>query len=175
MTYVSIAFFLRFLCRPIRKSRFLKFGAFPKRFLRIGNANHVSLNSAVVARGDFRYAICVSETFPETFRKTPLETQKAHRKRDSRFQPHFGGKNSNGTIGNVIYVSIRKFRFLTHRRGFSETPRAFRKRPERFLNLSAARNLHKLRFQYVFDAFSLRFVKNIGWRWDLARRGIRPP
>ena len=146
--------FLLFLCRPIRKSRFLKFGAFPKRFLRIGNANHVSLNSAVVARGDFRYAICVSEAFPETFRKTPLETQKAYRKRDSRFQPHFGGKNSNGTLGNVIYVSIRKFRFLVYLRDFSETPRAFRKRPGRFLNY---RRL-EICTNSVSNTFSMRFL-----------------
>ena len=92
MVCVSVAFFLRFLFRPIRKSRFLKFGAFPKRFLRIGNANHVSLNSAVFARGGFGNVICVSEAFPETFGKTPLDTQKAYQKRDSRFRPHFGGQ-----------------------------------------------------------------------------------
>ena len=151
MTCVSVAFFWRFLFRPIRKSRFLKFGARPKRFWLIGNANRVSLNSAFFARGDFGYVICVSEAFPETFRKTPLETQKAYRKRDSRFRPHFGGKISNGTLGNVICVSIRKFRFLIYRRDFSETPRAFRKRPERFLNSSPARHLE------TPQAFSMRF------------------
>ena len=168
-------FFLRFHFRRIRKSRFQKFGAFPKRFLRLGNANHVSLNSAVFARGDFGNVICVSEAFPETFGKTPLETQKAYRKRDSRFRPHFGEKNSNGTLGNVIFVSIRKLRFPIYRRGVSETPRAFRKRPERFPNSSAAENLHKLRFQYVFDAFSLGFVKKVGWWRGPACRGTKAP
>ena len=72
----------------------------------------------------------------------------------------------------MICVSIRKLRFLIYRRGFSETPRAFRKRPGRFLNSSAAGNLHKLRFQYVFDAFSLGVRKKSG---VVAGAGVNHP
>ena len=44
-------------------------------------------------------------------------------------------------------------RFFGNAQSVSETPRAFPQLP-------AAGNLHKFRFQYVFDAFSLGFVKN---------------
>ena len=64
---------------------------------------------------------------------------------------HIFGKKSNGALGNVICVSIRKFRFLVYRRGFSETPRAFRKRPGRLLQDVFGNALS------VFNAFSLRF------------------
>ena len=145
---------MRFLCRPIRKSRFLKFGAFPKRFLRIGNANHVSLNSAVVARGDFRYAICVSEAFPETFRKTPLETQKAHRKRDSRFQPHFGGEKfeRHPWKRNLRFHTQTSFpnpspRFFGNAQSVSETPRAF---PQFVGGRKFAQITFPIRFRCVF-------------------------
>ena len=162
--------FLRFHFRRIRKSRFQKFGAFPKRFLRIGNANHVSLNSAVFARGDFGNVICVSEAFPETFGKTPLETQKAHRKRDSRFRPHFGGKfERHPWTRNFRFHTQTSFPNLSPRcsgnaQSVSETPRAF---PQ----FVGGRKFAQVAFP-MRDAFSLGLVKKLGGGGT--RRAVAP-
>ena len=108
------------------------------------------------------------------------------RKRNLRFRSVSGnvrGKHlwkRKKRIGNVIHVSDhalkvqtieghswkRDLRFHTQISFPSLSPRFFgnaqsvSETPREFPQLPAAGNLHKFRFQYVFDAFSLGFVKN---------------
>ena len=117
--------------------------------------------------------------FPMRFRKTPLKTQKARRKRDSRFRPHFGEKISNGTLGNVICVSIRKFRFLIYRRDFfgnaqnvSETSRAFPQfvAGKTFGNAPNVFNAFLLRFRAFGNALSVSIAFPLRFLFRAARK-----